>query len=171
MLGFDALALRFSRNLLTEIAVVPGMSNNLAERLGSALLRMSAAIGPNRKPTDLEWYVAEFEAAADQMESGRWKPAPVVALRVEVDPFGTDGSVEGIAERLLEFMFPIAVGSLAFPQPARPFASRPDPDVFWTDDEVAEAIQSGRIKVDNARPVAPADDDSGILFDDEECPF
>ena len=47
---------------------------------------------------------------------------------------------------------------------------RLDFDVFWTDAEVAELRQSGRLAVDD-RNIDADDDDGGVQFDVEECPF
>jgi hypothetical protein len=144
----------------------------LDARLGSAIRRITFALEPDRKPSNYAWYVEQLERAAAALESGDLKAAPLTRLQFIVSPFGTEGSIEGVFEILLELVAPLAVGSSGDPMQPRSTATtfavemreRPDPDVFWTDDEVADAVRSGRITIDNGRAVEPADDD-------EECPF
>jgi hypothetical protein len=144
----------------------------LDERLGSAIRRITFALEPDRKPSNYAWYVEQLERAAVALESGDIKAEPLTRLQFIVSPFGTEGSIEGVFEILLELVVPIAVGSCGETVRPRSAATtfavelreRPDPDVFWTDDEVADAVRSGWITIDNGRAVEPADED-------EECPF
>jgi hypothetical protein len=139
----------------------------LDARLGSAIRRISFALGPDRESSHYAWYVRQLELAADGLESGKFAADPVTSLQVVITPCGTDGSIEGVFEKLLELVVPIAVGScgeIVRPRsPALSFAielrERPDPEVFWTDDEVADAVRSGRFAIDNGRAVETADDD------------
>jgi hypothetical protein len=97
-----------------------------------------------------------WDVAWGEGDERRYKHVELEKL-LEWNP-SLDASVEPAA--------PPAVGSGEPVQPrsaATTFAveirERPDPDVFWTNDEVADAVRSGRITIDNGRAVETADDD------------
>jgi hypothetical protein len=99
----------------------------LDERLGSAIRRISFALGPNRPPSQFAWYVEQLERAADALEYGELRAEPVTRLQFVVTPFGTPGSIEGLFEMLLETVVPVAVGSHSAGIP-RPRTDEPGDD-------------------------------------------